>query len=231
MAGWDGAGNFVRNYSWVSDAAAGIKILATRMDTEFNTYATGLMNCLTRDGQNSPSANINWGAHKITNLASGTVTGDAVHYGQLVNSQITTCVHASSNRTAQSGLADGVATKININVTENMDVLNEYNLATSVFTANLTGNYRIHATAEFSSNVDSSFELRPYKNGTLFGALVSQVQPTVPANTHVVVHATWNVPLSAGDTFELYGWEDSPGSATWAIGGNANAAISINRII
>jgi len=83
MAGWDGSGNFVRNYNWTVDAASGIKILSSKMDTEFNTYATGLMNCLTRDGQTKPSANQDWNGYKITNLLPGTASTDAATVGQL----------------------------------------------------------------------------------------------------------------------------------------------------
>lgn len=83
MAGWSGAGVFVRAYNWVADKAASIKIVASRMDGEFDNYKTGLENCLTRDGQNSPSANISWNSKKITSLANGTATTDAINLGQL----------------------------------------------------------------------------------------------------------------------------------------------------
>lgn len=66
---WSGAGVFNRLYSWVTDAANAINITASRMDAEFNNYKTGLENCLTRDGQNSPSANLPMGGKKHTNVA------------------------------------------------------------------------------------------------------------------------------------------------------------------
>lgn len=83
MAGWSGAGVFVRAYNWVADKAASVKIVASRMDGEFDNYKTGLENCLTRDGQNSPSGNISWNSKKITSLANGTATTDAVNLGQV----------------------------------------------------------------------------------------------------------------------------------------------------
>lgn len=87
MAGWDGAGNVVRNYSWVADAAAGLKISSSRMDTEFNMLVTAMQNTLARDGQNKPSADIDWNAKKITNLAAGSAAGDAVRFDQIIASE------------------------------------------------------------------------------------------------------------------------------------------------
>lgn len=83
MAGWSGFGVFDRAYNWVADKAASIKIVASRMDGEFDNYKTGLENCLTRDGQNSPSGNISWNSKKITALANGTASTDAVNLGQV----------------------------------------------------------------------------------------------------------------------------------------------------
>lgn len=59
MAGWDGNGSLILPYSWVNDAANGIPITASRMDTQFNTVATtGFGNTVTRDNQGKPSANM-----------------------------------------------------------------------------------------------------------------------------------------------------------------------------
>lgn len=68
---------------WASDLAANIKIVASRHDTHDQDIATGINACLNKNGQNSPTANINWGGFKITNLATGTVATDAIRYDQL----------------------------------------------------------------------------------------------------------------------------------------------------
>jgi hypothetical protein len=80
---WDGTGVFNRLYSWVADAANGIKIRSDRMDAEFANYQTGLMNCMTLDGQTKPTANIPMNSHKLTGLAAGTANGDSVRFEQL----------------------------------------------------------------------------------------------------------------------------------------------------
>jgi hypothetical protein len=68
----------VRLSSWVVDAANGIDILSTKMDAEDNGFAAGLTNCITRDGQSPPSADIPWGGKKLTNLGLATVSTDAL---------------------------------------------------------------------------------------------------------------------------------------------------------
>jgi hypothetical protein len=54
---WDGNGNFIRLYSWVSDKTNGINPSSSRFDNEDNGFATaGFGNCITRDGQGKASA-------------------------------------------------------------------------------------------------------------------------------------------------------------------------------
>jgi hypothetical protein len=71
---FNGSGTFVRLYNWVNDAANGIKISATRMDAETDGIAAGLSNCITRDGQGVPTANIGWGGYNLTGVATLGVT-------------------------------------------------------------------------------------------------------------------------------------------------------------
>lgn len=79
---FSGTGVFNRLYSWAADAAAGLKISSSRMDAEFNGIATGLTNCMTRDGQSPATANIPMGGFKLTGLANATASTDALPYGQ-----------------------------------------------------------------------------------------------------------------------------------------------------
>lgn len=51
-------GTFSRLFSWVGDQAAGIKILASRMDQEMSGFATGLSTCICKDGQSIATAMI-----------------------------------------------------------------------------------------------------------------------------------------------------------------------------
>lgn len=74
---FNGSGTFVRLYDWTDDRDAEIKIRADRMDEEMDGMATGLSNCLTKDGQTTPSANIPLGGYKLTNVADPTSDQDA----------------------------------------------------------------------------------------------------------------------------------------------------------
>jgi len=85
--GWDGSGGFDREHNWVNDRDAAIDITASRMDAEFDNYATGLEACLNRNGENSPSANIPMGGFKFTGVAAASAAGEFLRYQQLINTQ------------------------------------------------------------------------------------------------------------------------------------------------
>ncbi len=76
------SGVFSRLYNWVTDRNAGTKILAARMDAEMDGFATGLSNCILKDGTQTITANIPFNGFKATGLADATTSGDAVHLGQ-----------------------------------------------------------------------------------------------------------------------------------------------------
>ena len=83
MAGFNGTRTYVRNYDWTEDEANAINIEAARMDTEDDGFATGLSNCLTRDGQSPPSTNIPMNSKKFTGLANGSTRTDSIALGQV----------------------------------------------------------------------------------------------------------------------------------------------------
>lgn len=79
---FNGAGVFNRLYSWVQDAINGIKIRADRMDAEDNGFATGLTDCVTRDGQSPALADLPMGGFKHTNVAAASAANEYLVYGQ-----------------------------------------------------------------------------------------------------------------------------------------------------
>lgn len=89
---WAG-GNYTKGNSatggWTGDASLGIGIEAGRHDTQDNDFATGINQCLNKDGSNAATGNLNIGGFKLTNVANGTAVTDATAYGQLT-SAITT---------------------------------------------------------------------------------------------------------------------------------------------
>ena len=62
---------------WAGDASLGIGIEAGRHDTQDNDFATGINNCLAKDGQNAMTANINLGGYVPTNVGAGTAAAPA----------------------------------------------------------------------------------------------------------------------------------------------------------
>jgi len=78
---FNGSGTFNRVHRWADDSANGIDITDTRMDAEDDGFATGLSNCITRDGQSPPSAAIDWGNQNLTGVANLGVGGNATITG------------------------------------------------------------------------------------------------------------------------------------------------------
>ncbi|MGE4048408.1 MAG: hypothetical protein AB7F35_26370 [Acetobacteraceae bacterium] len=59
---------------------------ATAMNSDLSDIATGLTNSIAKDGQTPWTGNQNANGHKVTGLASGTTSGDAVQFGQFAPS-------------------------------------------------------------------------------------------------------------------------------------------------
>jgi len=87
MPGWDGNGFFVRVYSWEADAAAGIKILASRMDADTNNITNnGFGNTLTRDGQGSATNDLPMNNFRHTGVGDASTRNEYGVVGQIQDS-------------------------------------------------------------------------------------------------------------------------------------------------
>jgi hypothetical protein len=62
----------------------GTTISSSTTNTTNSDIATALTNCITRDGQSTPSANLPMNVKKLTGLAAGTSAGDSVRYEQVL---------------------------------------------------------------------------------------------------------------------------------------------------
>ena len=80
---YNGSGTFNRVHDWTDDADAGIDIEAERMDEEDDGFATGLSNCITKDGQTTPTANLPMGTYKHTGVGNASARDQYVSAGQL----------------------------------------------------------------------------------------------------------------------------------------------------
>jgi hypothetical protein len=79
---FNGSGTFLIN-STGQPVVANTVISATVFNALTADLASGLTNCITKDGQSTPTANIPMGSNKITGLAVGTLANDAATLGQV----------------------------------------------------------------------------------------------------------------------------------------------------
>jgi len=84
---FNGTGTFVRLYNWVTDKGNSIPITASRMDAEMDGMATGLSNCITKDGQTIVTDNIPMYSNKFTGLATGNARTDSISLNQVQDNQ------------------------------------------------------------------------------------------------------------------------------------------------
>jgi hypothetical protein len=147
------------------------------MDADTNDIVGGLNNCLTRDGQGKPSANLNMNGFKITNMAAATVPGDAVRYEQIGASALTQGVAASGSNadiTSMSALTGAINGPTSIaGATAGMTVSN----VSSINSGYLYGNRVINGAQEIDQ-VNSGAAVTPATSPAyltdMFGAFLSQ---------------------------------------------------------
>lgn len=95
---WNGSGSFARVHNWVSDRDASIPITATRADAEDDNFKDGIEACLTKNGENSATANLPMGGYKHTGVANASARNQYAAAGQVQD--------GSFNYAVDSGLAD-----------------------------------------------------------------------------------------------------------------------------
>ena len=80
---FDSEGNFTRLHSWEQDRQNDVGIIASRHDEEDDNFAGAFNNTFCRDGRSVATGNFKMGLNKITGLANGETSNDAVNKGQL----------------------------------------------------------------------------------------------------------------------------------------------------
>lgn len=69
---------------WYQDYQAGQNIDPVRADTHDQDLATGINNCLAKDGSNAATGNLNAGGFRVSNIGNATGDTDAVAWGQTI---------------------------------------------------------------------------------------------------------------------------------------------------
>jgi hypothetical protein len=112
---WNGSGSPNRVEDFTADLAAGPPdsyVSADKVDNEFDNFKTMMTNCLARDGQNSPSANIVMAGYKITGLGTPTSGTDATTKTYVDTAVASASVSDGAITTAK--MADGAVTTIKV---------------------------------------------------------------------------------------------------------------------
>ena len=79
---FNGSGTY--NLPAGNPVVTGTTISSSTTNTTNSDIATALTNCITRDGQSTPSDNLPMNSKKLTGLAAGTSAGDSVRYEQVL---------------------------------------------------------------------------------------------------------------------------------------------------
>jgi hypothetical protein len=77
---FDLSGNFTRSYNYQQDRDNGIKILAARVDGEFDNFATGMNLVFFRDGRVPMAGELKLGTQRVTGLMDGAVAAPAIRF-------------------------------------------------------------------------------------------------------------------------------------------------------
>lgn len=82
--GWTGTGSYSRVHSFSADSSASIKILASRMDAEFDDFASAMTVAVAKDGQNTPTANLPMGGFRHNNVGAAASATNYLRASQFI---------------------------------------------------------------------------------------------------------------------------------------------------
>ena len=105
---FNGSGTFNRVYNWTNDKNAGVKILASRHDTEDDGFATGLSTCITKDGQTTVTANLPMNTKRHTGVGNASARTDYSATGQVQDSSFLYAADGGSANTYTITLSPAV---------------------------------------------------------------------------------------------------------------------------
>lgn len=103
---FNGSGLFQRLRRWQDDRDANIKIRADYADSEDDGFATGLSNCVTKDGQTTITANLPMSGFRHTGAGAAVGASDYVILSQLQTYTRTVVVATDFSKTSDTTLAD-----------------------------------------------------------------------------------------------------------------------------
>jgi hypothetical protein len=100
---WSGGtyrkGNYGSN-GWTGDASLGIGIEAGRHDTQDDDFATGISNCIAKDGTNYPTSDLNMNNQRHTAVGNATARNHYAALGQIQDGSVIWCGTAGGTANA-----------------------------------------------------------------------------------------------------------------------------------
>ena len=85
--GWSG-GIFTRARDWTADEAGAIDMLSVNFDQEDDNFEAGINACLTKDGANSPSANLPMGGNRHTGVGNAAAKTDYASAADVIDQDL-----------------------------------------------------------------------------------------------------------------------------------------------
>lgn len=176
--GWNGSGTVNRTDGtrsgasvWTDALAADEDVNAQDHDTHDEDLADAIENCVAKDGQNTPTANLPMGGYKHTGAGSGTANGQYVIFDQFAYTSYTPTLSVGGGSTYTSTTTTYAKYR-----QINKDVKVKAN-----FTGTLGGSAtdRIFVTLPVTTNGDSlAGSAHVVDNGTRVGAFIHSVSTT-----------------------------------------------------
>lgn len=212
---FDGNGNFIRLYNWVSDKNSAVDITASKFDAEDSGFAAGLTLCVTRDGQGKMAANLLSIADATYDIGSasfrwnnGWYSGNVTVGGTVAAGALT--VGGNPARTILTAAKTGNST-----ITNQTAFVNDPQLQIALPSG---GNYAFEAFLLFDTNSGGTQGFRynvSYGSTTsVFDfALVTSVATTVNSNAQAQVFATCGAGLKS-NFLQLCGRITTTGAGT-----------------
>lgn len=255
---WNGSGTYQRDNGgfvgsdvWQQDALASFDIEASRHDTHDQDLASGINNCLTKDGQNTPTANLPMGGFKHTGVTTASARDQYLTYGQAQDSAATWAGTSGGSANAQTltltpaltayatgqrfaftvggGLTNTGATTLNINGLGVKDVFSRHNTSALIANALIAG-----LTYEVIYDGTQFLLMDPYSTWISFTPTLTQTA-TITTST---VESRYMITNSNLLTWECYVSCDSAGTAAGAVqistpinsaGANLNRTFGVAR--
>lgn len=109
---FNGGGVFLRVRKWANDAAANIPIRADYHDSEDDNLASGLSQCITKDGQTTITANLPMATYRHTNVGAATTSTQYARYDQVSSGRANWAIAGGSGDALTASFSPSIGSPI-----------------------------------------------------------------------------------------------------------------------